>query len=403
MGMVQRCGKTVWRLVAGLAKTGWLLFPAAAIASLPGPARTARASASDGGGDLCTISMQMDNPDLCPSDGAAPQRADYWELGLLPRGSPPALPLDPALGQLDRGYGRAGGSVTLGFYRSVDDAVAGKAHHTIYKGYVYVSIIQTLERNGSYFYRTGTGWIVRGDEVTPYYLTNQFTGVTLAEPPSRPFGWVIPYEGVYPSRTPGGPADNTATYYPRYGLVEIFDRAATEQGDWYLIGINQWIEQKKVGVVFPDLQRPADIPAGEKWIRINLFEQTLAAFEGDRMVFATLTATGTPGFWTRPGVYPIYKKYEMQTMSGAFEQDHADYYYLEDVPWVMYFDGDRAIHGEYWHNNLGARHSHGCVNIPVADGHWMYDWAPEGTWVYVFDPSGKTPTDHSAYGKTATA
>jgi lipoprotein-anchoring transpeptidase ErfK/SrfK len=63
----------------------------------------------------------------------------------------------------------------------------------------------------------------------------------------------------------------------------------------------------------------------------------------------------------------------------------------------MYFDRARAIHGEYWHNNLGGRHSHGCVNVPVADGHWLYNWAPVGTWVSVFDPSGKTPTDEKYY------
>jgi hypothetical protein len=401
--MTRQRGSFFWKLLIALAKTGCGLLAVAAAASLSGAVRIARASAPEADGDLCTLGMQMENPDLCPPDGAAPQRADYWELGLLPRRTLPALPLDPELSQLDRGYARAGGSVTLGFYRTVEDAVARNAHHTIYKGYVYVSIIQTIERGGEYFYRTGTGWIVRGDEVTPYYLPDQFKGVTLAEPPQRPFGWVIPYEGVYPSRTPGGPADNGAAYYPRYALVEIFDKVETDKGVWFLIGINQWVEQKKLGVVYPELDRPADIPAGVKWIRVNLFEQTLAAFEGDRMVMATLTATGTPGFWTRPGIYHVYKKYDMQTMSGAFEQDHSDYYYLEDVPWVMYFDGDRAIHGEYWHNNLGARHSHGCVNVPVADGHWLFDWAPEGTWVFVFDPSGKTPTDKSAYEKTATA
>jgi lipoprotein-anchoring transpeptidase ErfK/SrfK len=164
-----------------------------------------------------------------------------------------------------------------------------------------------------------------------------------------------------------------------------------------MVGINRWILQTKLGLIFPNTVRPDAIPAGVKWISINLFEQTLTAYEGDRMVFVTLVASGLPGFWTRPGTFQTQKKYEIQTMSGSFEQDKADYYYVGDVPWVMYFDRARAIHGEYWHNNLGAKHSHGCVNVPVADAHWLFNWAPSGTWVNVYDPSGKTPTDDKYY------
>ena len=40
-----------------------------------------------------------------------------------------------------------------------------------------------------------------------------------------------------------------------------------------------------------------------------------------------------------------------------------DFYYLEDVPWTMYFDEARALHGAYWHNGFGYPHSHGCVNL----------------------------------------
>jgi hypothetical protein len=375
----------------------WILLPLLAVPVLAGSAVPSRAAAAESGGQLCTVEMQMENPDLCGSDGPASQRVTYWEQGLLPRRGLPILPLDAKLGEWPRGYGRAGKDVELGLYASVEDAINMNRHHSLPKGYVYVSIVQTIKRDEGIFYRNGDGWVMRGDEVTPIYNSGQFNGFQLTETPERPFGWVLPYEGVYPSRTPGGPADSTAPYYARYTPVEIFDSYQTETEAWYLVGINQWIQQTKLGLVFPDMQRPAEIPAGEKWISINLFEQSLAAYEGDRMVFATLTASGTPGHWTRPGIFHIKKKYDLQSMSGAFESDKSDYYYVEDVPWVMYFDRDRAIHGEYWHNNLGARHSHGCVNVPVADGRWLYNWAPEGTWVYVFDPSGKTPTDDASY------
>jgi len=378
-------------------KTAWILAPVLLIAALAGTTIRSRAEAAESEGELCTVEMQMENPDLCAAEGPASQRVDYWQKGLLPQRGIPALPQDPALALLDRGYGRVGGDTELAFYASVDDAISGRKHHSLIKGFVYVSITQVITQDGSTFYRTGEGWIVRGDEVTPISTSNQFSGLVLTANPDRPFGWVIPYGGLYPARAPGGPMDQAAPYYRRYTPVQIFDTFKTEKETWYMIGINQWVLQTQVGVVFPDVARPAEIPAGVKWISVNLFEQTLSAFDGDRMVLATLTASGTPGFWTRPGVFHVKKKYEMQTMSGAFEPDKSDYYYVGDVPWVMYYDRDRAIHGEYWHNNLGARHSHGCVNVPVADGRWLFDWAPEGTWVYVFDPSGKTPTDEASY------
>ncbi|HYI14740.1 MAG TPA: L,D-transpeptidase, partial [Thermomicrobiales bacterium] len=55
----------------------------------------------------------------------------------------------------------------------------------------------------------------------------------------------------------------------------------------------------------------------------------------------------------------------------------------EDVPWVMYFYADFAIHGAYWRYSFGYSGSHGCVNLPVSDAAWLYAWAPIGTRVEV--------------------
>jgi hypothetical protein len=93
----------------------------------------------------------------------------------------------------------------------------------------------------------------------------------------------------------------------------------------------------------------------------------------------------------------VKKKWNMQSMSGAFKEDRSDFYFVQDVPFIMYFNSSRAIHGAYWHNGFGYPRSHGCVNLPVADAHWVFNFSSEGTWVHVFDPSGKTPTDDASY------
>jgi lipoprotein-anchoring transpeptidase ErfK/SrfK len=80
------------------------------------------------------------------------------------------------------------------------------------------------------------------------------------------------------------------------------------------------------------------------------------------------------------------------------ERGTSNFYHLEGVPWTMYFDKARALHGAYWRANLGYAQSHGCVNLYPGDAHWLFDWAKEGDSVYVHDPSGQTPTDPAYYG-----
>jgi lipoprotein-anchoring transpeptidase ErfK/SrfK len=94
----------------------------------------------------------------------------------------------------------------------------------------------------------------------------------------------------------------------------------------------------------------------------------------------------------------VYAKLDVDTMQGAFEADRSDYYYLQDVPWVLYYDQARAIHGAYWHNGYGYPRSHGCVNLSPVDANWFYRWAEEGTYVHVYDPTGQTPTDEEFFG-----
>ena len=131
------------------------------------------------------------------------------------------------------------------------------------------------------------------------------------------------------------------------------------------------------GVVSP---RPAGVGETERWIDVNLSTQTLVAYEGDTPVFNTLVSSGLPQWPTVTGQYRTYMKYESQTMNGYLLGYD---YFLPDVPYVMYFFEDYAIHGTYWHSNFGTPMSHGCVNVSTPDAGWLFDWAPVGTLVNV--------------------
>ncbi len=120
-------------------------------------------------------------------------------------------------------------------------------------------------------------------------------------------------------------------------------------------------------------EKPTD---GRKWIEVNLSDQTLTAWEGDQPFLQATISSGMPGHRTLPGTFATYLKYEKAHMKG-------DDYDTPDVPWTMYYSGDFAVHGAYWHNDFGTPVSHGCVNMRVDEAKALYDWAPLGTEVIV--------------------
>jgi hypothetical protein len=120
------------------------------------------------------------------------------------------------------------------------------------------------------------------------------------------------------------------------------------------------------------VKRPEEIGKGSRWIHVDLSQQTLVAYEGDRPVFATLVSSGKSGFEPPIGVFQIHKKYISTTMNGPDPDD--GWYEVEEVPWTMYYWESYALHGTYWHNDFGKSRSHGCTNIAPADAKWLFYW-----------------------------
>jgi hypothetical protein len=258
-----------------------------------------------------------------------------------------------------------------------DAALGMPPLRTLGAGFVWVTVHGHVDYEGRDYYLINPGEYVLADALS-FYTPSAFQGVALAQHPERPFAWIL--QTVQPSLTPAGDLNAAAPAYHRYDLVQIFGAEHIEDQVWYLIGEDQWINQIYVGKVAPSA-RPAGVEPGAAWVEVDLFEQTLAAYEGDRMVYATLISSGLRGWDTPPGLFQVWLKVAVGKMSGA--DNRPDYYFLEDVPWTMYFNQDVALHTAYWHDGFGYRHSHGCVNLPPADAHWLFDWAPDGLWVWV--------------------
>ena len=116
----------------------------------------------------------------------------------------------------------------------------------------------------------------------------------------------------------------------------------------------------------------------ERWIDVDLSEQRLRAYEGGEVVRTTLVSTGLPRTPTVQGQFRIWIKLRYDDMSGPD-------YYLEDVPYVMYFYQGYGLHGTFWHTNFGQRMSHGCVNLPTSEAEWVFDFVDVGTLVNVHE------------------
>lgn len=117
-----------------------------------------------------------------------------------------------------------------------------------------------------------------------------------------------------------------------------------------------------------------EMPDENKWIYVNLSEQTVVAFERGKPIRAFVISSGLPGTPTVTGEFRIRMKVRKQTMSGG-DPELGNDYNLDNVQWVQYFYEDYGFHGTYWHKNFGHPMSHGCVNMTNADAKWLFDWA----------------------------
>lgn len=126
----------------------------------------------------------------------------------------------------------------------------------------------------------------------------------------------------------------------------------------------------------------AQVYTTDKLITIDTSGSMLYAWEGGQVVNQSPVATGMYYTPTVKGIFKIYMKVPIQDMKGNYPPYEP--YNLKDVPNVMYFYQDYAIHGAYWHNNFWGRRTHGCVNTPVEFSKWLFDWTPYGTQVYIF-------------------
>jgi len=341
----------------------------------------------DSGAVVCEPGVFITSPDNCIPLGPSQYLSDMAKLGMtFPQRPLPASKPDPNLSQLPYRYFRLENDY-VPIYSSAGDR--GTGINQFPPGFVYISYIDRAEVNGVYYLMENGGWIPGKGERIGEIPT--FQGLEFFSTPRNSFGW--PFEQIPVKTAPGYNTPEMGVWLNPFSTIQIYDTQNIDNADWNLIGPNQWVEARKVAQVVINTTPPEGVTVN-RWIDVNLAEQTLAVYDNRKLVFATVIASGLEPFWTKPGIFQIFQKKETETMRN---NDPSDFYYLDNVPWTMYFDGARALHGAYWRTRFGYPQSHGCVNLSAGDAHWLFNWAAEGDWVYVHDPSGMTPTDPNLY------
>ena len=215
---------------------------------------------------------------------------------------------------------------------------------------------ETLRASG-WFERVEGGYVqVKG---VSFLEVSRFSGQAS---PTLPLVFILK---PLPSTRSGDPGAHGLQRYDRVPLVRMERSRIVTDGGTFPRG--------SAAVVLLQA-RPAAIPAGSKWVAVDLAAQTLTAYEGDTPVYATLVSSGKSkdGKRTLTGLYRVQHKLLYSDMHG----EPNDPYTVERVPYTQYFDRSEGLHGTYWHDGFGARASHGCVNLSIADAKWIFDWSP---------------------------
>jgi|HubBroStandDraft_4_1064222.scaffolds.fasta_scaffold02455_5 hypothetical protein len=248
----------------------------------------------------------------------------------------------------------------------------------------------------------------------------EFRGVRFDAPGETrhlPLGWVTnPHQWKY-NLNVGGEGTSASKKVRRLDHVDRFTivqltgkKERVDEKDYWETDEGWWMRAMDGTVTRPG-PPPRDLAPGEKWIDVNLGLQSLVAFEGAKPVFATIISSGrhddddpAKDHRTRPGEFRVREKHVSATMDNDTATDGP--YSIEDVPWIMYFDGSTALHGAFWHSRFGHERSHGCVNMTPHDAHELFGWVgprlPDG-WhgVHATDANPGTRVIVHDDGKTA--
>jgi lipoprotein-anchoring transpeptidase ErfK/SrfK len=131
---------------------------------------------------------------------------------------------------------------------------------------------------------------------------------------------------------------------------------------------------------------PGSEVAGERWILVDIENQTATAMIGERALYSALVTTGKSGWETPRGTFRIGYRVADETMTSV-SIGAEEFYVLEHVLYTQYFTNEgHALHLNYWRPDYyfgNIPSSHGCVGMRLADAEFFWNFATNGTRVTI--------------------
>ena len=267
-------------------------------------------------------------------------------------------------------------------YKSEADVRAGKVAETI-AGSVTVRRMAEVVVDGHTYWKTSTGELIDARKIR-VDKPSEFQGIVPGHgAPELPLAWAQSRKSltrdvpVYDGPDKG--AKVVRKLEPRTVVAIAGDPPADaarwpiSDGEWPPGEARQeWMDRADLHVAKATDPPPATNP-DERWIDVDLDEQTLVAYDGGTPAYATLVSTGSKKWPTQPGIYRIWIKFAETDMNGQMGDEQP--YSVATVPWTMFFAKDLAFHTAYWHDRFGEARSHGCVNLSPLDARTLYHWS----------------------------
>jgi hypothetical protein len=246
----------------------------------------------------------------------------------------------------------------------------------------YLSLDKKMSFYSGRFWRTAAGYYVPVEHVVVHEPKTEFEGVHVgdADEKRKLPGFIL---GLHARQYRFGDTDakpKRGEHVDRFTIVGLTGQKKVFEDRNYYETLDGWWTRDVDGTRTSPGPPPSDLAPGEKWIDVNLSTQSLVAFEGDKPVYATIISSGrhddndpTKDHRTKMGSFRIREKHISATMDDDSASDGP--YSIEDVPWIMYFNGSYALHGAFWHSAFGHERSHGCVNMTPHDAKELFAWA----------------------------
>ena len=246
----------------------------------------------------------------------------------------------------------------------------------------YLSLDKRVTFPSGHFWRTAAGLYAPFEHLVVHEPKTEFEGVHVADADEKrklPLGFILGLHARQYRFTDGVDKPKRGEHVDRFAIVGLTGQKKLFEERVYYETLGGWWTRDLDGTTTKPGPPPPDLAPGEKWVDVNLSTQSLVAFEGDKPVYATLISSGrhddndpVKDHRTRMGSFRVREKHISATMDDDSASDGP--YSIEDVPWIMYFNGSYALHGAFWHSAFGHERSHGCVNMTPHDAKELFGW-----------------------------